>query len=119
MTLAQKFYWLVLTVGNISSFILVYRIGGWFPNFVMWLTLAYSVIGAYDLTLSKHTLNKLYPVIAYFRYFFESIRTEIQQYFIANNTEEMPFGAANPILVQKMIAASLACCTPVVIILNP
>jgi glutamate synthase domain-containing protein 2 len=101
MTLAQKFYWLVLTVGNISSFILVYRIGGWFPDFVMWLTLAYSVIGAYDLTLSKHTLNKLYPVIAYFRYFFESIRTEIQQYFIANNTEEMPFNREQRDLVYR------------------
>lgn len=101
MTLAQKFYWLILTLGNICSFTLLNNVTGWLPYFFVLFTLLYSLVGAYDLTLSKHALNKLYPVLAYFRYFFESIRAEIQQYFIASNTEEMPFSREQRDLVYR------------------
>ena len=101
MTSAQKAYWLVLTLGNAATSTLYISIGGWFPALTLGLTLIYSVVGAYDLFFSAHTLNRLYPVIAYFRYFFESVRVEIKQYFIANDTEEMPFNREQRNLVYR------------------
>lgn len=50
---------------------------------------------------SKHTLNRLYPAVAHIRYFLESYRVEIQQYFIANDTEEKPFNREQRSLVYQ------------------
>ena len=38
----------------------------------------------------KHTILRLYPVIGLLRYFFESIRPEIQQYFVESNVNGRP-----------------------------
>ena len=40
------------------------------------------LIGIIDLLQKKQTLRRLYPVIGRFRYMLESVRPEIQQYFI-------------------------------------
>ncbi|MEX0619206.1 MAG: FMN-binding glutamate synthase family protein [Pseudohongiellaceae bacterium] len=53
--------------------------------------LAYTLWGLFDLFISDSNLRRNYPVIANLRYMLEYIRPEIQQYFIANNTEERPF----------------------------
>ncbi|MEM7020845.1 MAG: FMN-binding glutamate synthase family protein, partial [Pseudomonadota bacterium] len=50
---------------------------------------------------SKHTLNRLYPVAAYIRYGLEFIRPEIHQYFIASDTEELPFSREERNLVYR------------------
>ena len=101
MTYAQKFYFIILFLGNTVSLYLVVTVGGWLPIFLLCGTILYSVVGLYDLYFSQHNLNKLYPVLAYFRYMFESIRSEIQQYFIANDTEEMPFNREQRNLVYR------------------
>lgn len=44
----------------------------------------------YDLIQRKHTLLRIYPVIGHFRYLFESIRPEIQQYFVESDTNGQP-----------------------------
>ena len=63
--------------------------------------LAFTITGFYDAFYSRHTLNRLYPVVDYLSYFLESYRVEIQQYFIANNTEEMPFNREQRSLVYQ------------------
>ncbi|MDC3332764.1 FMN-binding glutamate synthase family protein, partial [bacterium] len=72
-----------------------------FSSLLLVVTLSYSVVGAYDLLYSPHTLNRLYPVVAYIRYFLENFRTEIHQYFIADNIEEMPFSREDRTLVYR------------------
>ena len=52
---------------------------------------ALTVIGIVDLVQNKHALNRNYPILAHFRYFFESIRPEIRQYFLEDDTEATPF----------------------------
>lgn len=101
MTIMQKTLAVIATLGNLTF-------GLWFYNtqsdaslICLIATMLYTLIGAYDVTLSKHTLNRLYPVVAYIRYFLESFRTEIQQYFIANNTEELPFNREQRSLVYQ------------------
>ena len=48
------------------------------------------LIGIIDLLQKKQTLRRLYPVIGRFRYMLESVRPEIQQYFIESDTSGMP-----------------------------
>ncbi len=48
------------------------------------------VLGLWDITQRKKTLLRLYPVIGHFRYFLESVRPEIQQYFIESDTNGKP-----------------------------
>jgi glutamate synthase domain-containing protein 2 len=101
MTIMQKVYWFITSIGNISALLLLSQTSSWLYLLFFVFTLTYSLIGYYDLNYSKHNLNKLYPVVAYLRYFLESYRVEIQQYFIANDTEERPFNREQRTLVYQ------------------
>ncbi len=48
-------------------------------------------IAFYDYFQSKHTVRRNFPLLGHFRYLFESIRPEINQYFVESNTDGMPF----------------------------
>lgn len=48
------------------------------------------LLGLHDILQKKHTILRLYPVIGHFRFFFEMVRPEIQQYFVENDTNGMP-----------------------------
>ena len=95
MTIMQKAYWLMLTLGNLITFLLWQYHADDLTFILFVFSLIYSVIGFYDVFFSKRNLNRLYPVVAYIRYFLESFRVEIQQYFIANDTEEKPLIASS------------------------
>ncbi|MBL4712232.1 MAG: FMN-binding glutamate synthase family protein, partial [Gammaproteobacteria bacterium] len=84
----QKTYWLIASLGNISTVYLYSQTTSVISILLLIITGAYTVIGFYDIYFCRHNLNRLYPVVAYIRYFLESYRVEIQQYFIANDTEE-------------------------------
>ena len=47
-------------------------------------------LGLYDMFQTSHTLRRLYPVLAHFRYLLESVRPEIQQYFVESDTSGVP-----------------------------
>ncbi|MDG1443479.1 MAG: FMN-binding glutamate synthase family protein [Pseudomonadales bacterium] len=104
MTLMQKFFWFVaVIVYPISLFFSATLTGGLviLVDFFSVLLTLYVLVGLYDLNFSPHTLNRLYPVAAYIRYGLEHIRTEIQQYFIAGETEELPFNREQRNLVYR------------------
>ena len=101
MTIMQQVYWFITTLGNVFAFYCVAQGGGMLAYAQLCFTLAYSAVGYYDLHYSRHSLNRLYPVVAYLRYFLESYRVEIQQYFIANDTEEKPFNREQRSLVYQ------------------
>lgn len=63
----------------------------WQPAF--WLLIPVSgliALGFYDLHQRSHTLLRIYPVIGHVRYLFESIRKEIQQYFVESDIDGRP-----------------------------
>lgn len=101
MTIMQTVYWLIATLGNLSALYILKIEINVISSLLLILTLSYTAIGFFDLKYSPHTLNRLYPVVAYLRYFLESYRTEIQQYFIANDTEEKPFNREQRSLVYQ------------------
>lgn len=59
----------------------------WIP---ILLTCIYAV-GIYNCFQTKHAILRNFPVIGYFRYFFEGISPEMQQYFIERETDGKPF----------------------------
>ena len=52
--------------------------------------LSLIALGIYDLQQRRHTVLRIYPVIGHVRYLFESIRKEIQQYFVESDTDGVP-----------------------------
>jgi len=49
------------------------------------------IVGAYNTAQKKHAILRNFPVLGYFRYLFEMIAPEIQQYFIERSTDGKPF----------------------------
>jgi glutamate synthase domain-containing protein 2 len=100
MTLMQKIYWLVTLVGMPLSLQWALSAGGLAIGIAM-VVGAYVLVGFYDMFFSPHTLNRLYPVAAYMRYALEFIRPEIRQYFIASDTDELPFSREQRDLIYR------------------
>ncbi len=87
MTFRQTF--LLLSVSLVAGIMLLAQ--QWPSAHWAWLVLApLLLIGFYDLLQKRHTILRIYPVIGHFRYMFESVRTEMQQYFVESDTDGMP-----------------------------
>lgn len=54
------------------------------------LVIPYIAIGVHDL-YSTHNVLRNYPFLGHFRYMFEFVRPEIQQYFVQSNLSGRPF----------------------------
>ena len=64
-----------------------------FPNW-LWLLIILVplvVLGLRDMFQTKHAILRNFPVVGHFRYMFETIRPEIQQYFVESDTDGVPF----------------------------
>lgn len=68
---------------------------------VFLILLSWTLIGVFEVLFSRSNLRRNYPVLANLRYLLEFIRPEIQQYFIANNTEERPFSRERRNLIYR------------------
>src|SRR5690606_28929008 len=55
----------------------------------------------YDTIQNKHTLRKNYPLLARFRYMFESVRPEFRQYFFEGETDGKPFSRRQRSIVYQ------------------
>lgn len=95
----QKVYWFTALV--VLPLLLYLGLNTWSPAIYVAGFFAVLVVGIYDLFFSPHTLNRLYPVAAYFRYGLEFIRPEIHQYFVAGDKEEFPFNREQRNLVYR------------------
>ncbi len=63
----------------------------WRP--VLWafvLVLPIVVLGLMDMFQQRQTVRRLYPFLGRFRYMLESVRPEIQQYFVESDTSGTP-----------------------------
>lgn len=61
----------------------------WWPGAV--LCLATAATGVYDLVQREHAVLRNYPVLGHLRFALESLRPELQQYFIERNYDGRPF----------------------------
>jgi glutamate synthase domain-containing protein 2 len=65
----------------------------WHFTFLL-LTLIFAaliVVGIHDLTQTKHSILRNYPIAAHLRFLFEGIRPEMRQYFFEGDKDGMPF----------------------------
>ncbi len=62
---------------------------------------ALTLLGALDYFQTKQAIRRNYPILAHFRFLFESIRPEIRQYFFESDTETIPFSRAQRALVYQ------------------
>lgn len=62
------------------------------PSFLWSLVilLPVAILGVIDMVQKKQTVRRLYPFFGRFRYLLESIRPEIQQYFVESETSGAP-----------------------------
>ena len=79
--------WGVVFLVLIWATALLIRAHYWIP---ILLSVVYG-IGVYNAFQTKHAILRNFPVLGYFRYFFESISPEMQQYFIERETDGKPF----------------------------
>ena len=62
---------------------------------------AYWAIGIHDMNQKPHTVLRNFPVLGNVRFLFESVRPEIQQYFIESDTAGVPFSRLERSLVYQ------------------
>ena len=56
------------------------------------LFVALTILGAYDLVQSEHSVLRNYPILGHLRFLLEDIRPEIRQYFLRRGMPELiPF----------------------------
>ncbi|GIX36346.1 MAG: membrane protein [Lysobacteraceae bacterium] len=62
---------------------------------------ALAVAGTWDRVQRRSTVRRNYPLLAHFRFLFESIRPEIRQYLIEDDDEAKPFSRVQRSLVYQ------------------
>ena len=60
-----------------------------------------GAIGTLDFFQTKQAIRRNYPIMAHLRFFLESIRPEIRQYFLENDTDKIPFSRAQRSLAYQ------------------
>ena len=82
----------------ITSVLAVIAALGWVATVGPWawwvigaIIAAIVVLGIHDLVQTKHAILRNYPVAGHLRFLLESLRPELQQYFIERNWDGKPF----------------------------
>ena len=88
---ARRLFFFLAIVGVVGVEAL-HEFAGWDSvRNLYWVILPLIAIGLSALFQTKHAIRRNFPVIGNFRYLFESIRPEINQYFVESNIDGRPF----------------------------
>ncbi|MDF1580186.1 MAG: FMN-binding glutamate synthase family protein [Desulfuromonadales bacterium] len=77
---------------------------------IFWLLLPLALLlglGCYDILQPRHAILRNFPILGHFRFLLESIRPEIQQYFIESDDEEHPFSREKRSVVYQRAKKTL------------
>ena len=77
---------------------------------VLWslvLIVPLVVLGAMDMTQKKHAVRRNFPLIGHGRYLVETIRPEINQYFVESNNDGRPFSRNDRSIVYQRAKGEL------------
>src|SRR5688500_3462149 len=77
---------------------------GFFNPLALWFlvpVLPLVSLGVYDMNQKRHAIRRNFPVLGHFRYVFEAIRPEINQYFVESNSNGVPFNREQRSLVYQ------------------
>lgn len=82
-------FWSVFVLTPITVLLALFVSGTWW--IVALISILLLLLGFYDLQQTHHAVRRNYPIIGNLRYFFESIRPEMRQYFLEDDSSETPF----------------------------
>ena len=82
----------------------------WIPLLapVLLLTLGLTMVGVYDMFQKSSNLRANFPLLGNLRYFFESVRPELRQYFWENDNDELPYSRNQRSMVYQRAKSVLA-----------
>lgn len=87
MTAKQIF----IAISVVSSVVILALGQLWHPAYWLFIiALPLILLGIYDIVQKHHTILRIYPVVGHGRYLFESVRKEIQQYFVESDIDGTP-----------------------------
>ncbi len=73
----------------------------WLPPWVALISWPLLALGLWDLSQRSHSLHRNYPVIGHLREMAESIRPQMQQYFVESDTEGKPYDREQRSLIYQ------------------
>ncbi|MEM9070786.1 MAG: FMN-binding glutamate synthase family protein [Myxococcota bacterium] len=90
----------------VTTFILVAGVGAltwwWRPGAFFFIpVIAFASRGLADIHQTRRTVLRNFPVLGHIRYFFESIRPELRQYFVESDSELTPFSRQQRSIVYQ------------------
>ncbi|MFC7403331.1 FMN-binding glutamate synthase family protein [Citricoccus sp. GCM10030269] len=95
----------LLIIGGLATlfFILVvaYLVGLWAWIVLGVFALMLVALAIWDMTQKRHAILRNFPILGHMRYLLESMRPEIQQYFIERNFDGKPFDRDTRTLVYS------------------
>jgi len=68
----------------------------------------YIIIGIHDITQTKHAILKNFPVFGWGRYFMETLRPKIYQYFVESDIDGRPISRIHRSLVYQRAKGDIA-----------
>lgn len=98
MKVREQFIWISIVVAAT-----LIGISYFWPS-ALWLFLLVGpliLMGVFDMIQKDHAIRRNFPVIGRFRYMLESVRPEIQQYFVETDTEGRPINRILRSLVYR------------------
>jgi len=98
--MTARSYFVVISIA-VTVFILVLSVFWANALYAFIIVAPLVILGILDMTQKSQTLRRLYPVVCHMRYFLESFRPEIQQYFIESDTNGMPISREFRTLVYQ------------------
>src|ERR1700688_3208428 len=66
-----------------------------------------SIIGAWDMIQTKHSLRRNYPILANIRFGLEKIRPEIRQHFLESDTDGTPYNRSKRAVAYQRAKGAL------------
>lgn len=95
----RKFFFQVSFLTLLVTGVIAY----FYPPFLVTLCLTGPLIGLglADTFQKRHTIRRNFPILGHFRYLFEAIRPEINQYFVESNSDGVPFSREQRSLVYQ------------------
>ncbi|MFJ8825852.1 FMN-binding glutamate synthase family protein [Streptomyces sp. NPDC102467] len=81
---------LFVTAGAAGTLVLSLLLSPWWW-FAAGPLLALAALGAWDLAQPRHSVLRNYPLLGHLRFLMETLRPEIQQYFVERNYDGRPY----------------------------
>ena len=108
ITLAFTPRYVILTLSAVTAIaclLLSFIYAGFLIPFL--IAAALVGLGVHDVTQTKHSILRNYPIAAHIRFLLEEIRPEIRQYFLESDTDGAPFSRDKRSIVYQRAKGQL------------